>query len=174
MYKTPSCRGVSPWSAHEGAWLQQCYFMNTLELEISCDGGAGSERSCSGLISSPCALANPRIPFASLISPCSTGAPAHLNHTAEDWCVALFLSGLTLLLEALLHNGRKWDYWEELVCFANCKGSMCFFSLPYPPGHPGSCVFLLRLIAPEADVSFPSVVSTLQSPGVLASLSSVS
>lgn len=148
--------------------------MNTVELEANWDGGAGSEYSCSSLISSPCALANPRIFLPSPVSPCSTHVPAHLNRTAKDCCAALFLSGLALLLEVLLNNGRKWDYWEEFVCFANCKWSVCFFSLPYPPGHPGSSVFFLRLIAPEADVSLPSVVSTLQSPGVLASLSWVS
>jgi len=106
--------------------------------------------------------------FASPVSLCSTRSLVHLSYKAEDCCAALFLSDLAVLLEVLLNNGRKWDYWEEFMCFANCKQSLCFFSLPYPPGH---SVFSLRLIAPEADVSLPSVVSTLQSPGVLGSLS---
>lgn len=157
-----------------GAWLWQWYLMNGTELEASFNNGAGSECSCRGFISSLRALANPWSFLAPPVSPCSIRVPAHLSCAAEGCCAALFLSGLPLQLEVLLNNGRKWDYWEEFVYFANCKWFVCFFSSPYPPGHPGSLVVFLRLIAPEAGVSLPSVVSTLQSPGVLASLSSVS
>lgn len=122
--------------------------MNTLELETNCDGGAGSECSCSGLISSPHALANPRIFLPPPVSQCSAHAPAHLTRTAEVCYAALFLSDLALPLEVLLNNGRKWDYWEEFVYFANCERSVCFFSLPYPPGHPGSSLGFFKAYWP--------------------------
>lgn len=137
--------------------------------------GAGSECSCSGFISSPCVLASLRIILPPSVSQGSAHCtPAPLTLTTDFCRAVLFLSDLALLLEVLLNNGRKWDYWEEFVCFANCKPSVCFFSLPYPPGHPGSSVFFLRLIAPDADVSLPTVVSTLQCPGVPISFSWVS
>lgn len=111
--------------------------------------GSGSECSCSELISSLCVLANLGIVLPPLVSQGSAHrTPAPLTLTADFCRAVLFLSDLALLLEVLLNNGRKWDYWEEFVCFANCKPSVCFFSLPYPPGHPRSSVFFFKAYCP--------------------------
>lgn len=148
--------------------------MNALGLETNNTGVLGL--SAAAVASFPArVLAILRIILPPLVSQGSAHCtPAPLTLTTDFCHAVLFLSDLALLLEVLLNNGRKWDYWEEFVCFANCKPSVCFFSLPYPPGHPGSSVFFLRLIAPDADVSLPTVVSTLQCPGVPTSFSWVS